>query len=335
MITREFLRQLRMQGVRVWADGDRLRVDAPQSVLTPEVRTELAARKAEIRELLEATAARRSSLVPIHPSGSRPAFYAVPADGNVFSYERLARQLGPDQPFYAFEAPGIDGTQAPVTSIEVLAARYLTDLRAFQRDGPYFIGGFCLGGIVAFELARQLRAQGQDVALLALFESPSPNGLKSWRGPAGHFRRRKAEIFERVRKLSGQKWPDRLAFVRSRVARILRRRDPPETGGPARGWHEEQKDRVFRATLEAAYAYVREPCTYPGRIVLFLGSYELKRQRAYLRQLDWARVAAGGLQVNVGVDGCTDYKMMLSEPPHVRALADLLRPYIEWPPGQS
>ena len=103
----------------------------------------------------------------------------MPADGDVYSYVRLARQLGPDQPFYAFEAPGIDGVEPPVTSIEVLAGRYLADLRAFQPDGPYFIGGFCVGGIVAFELARQLRAQGQDVALLALFESPSPNGLKS------------------------------------------------------------------------------------------------------------------------------------------------------------
>ena len=104
---------------------------------------------------------------------------------------------------------------------------------------------------------------------------------------------------------------------------------------PARGWQDEPKDRVFRATLEAAYAYVREARTYPGRIVLFLGSQELKRRRAYLRQLDWARVAAGGLEVKVGLDGCTDYTMMLSDPPHVRALAELLKPYIERPPRRS
>jgi thioesterase domain-containing protein len=335
MNTREFLQELLVQDIRVWADGDRLRVNAPHDVLTAELRSELAARKIEIWSFLEALAMKRSSLVPLQPAGSRPAFYGVPADGDVFSYLQLSRQLGPDQPFYAFEAPGIDGAQPPLTSIEALAACYLADLRAFQPDGPYFIGGFCLGGIVAFELARQLCAQGQDVALLALFESPSPNGLNSSYRLAGRFRRRRSEIFERVRNLSGQPWPERLAFVQSRLARVLRGRDPVATAEPARGWREQQTDRVFRATLEAAYAYVLEDRTYPGRIVLFQGSQELKRRRAYLRQLDWARVAAGGLEVNVGLDGCSDYMMMLLDPPHVRALADLLKPYLGHPPRRS
>jgi thioesterase domain-containing protein len=329
MTTHEFLQQLRTQDVRLWADGDRLRVNAPHGLLTPELQAELASRKVEIRAFLEANASGRSSLVPIQPSGSRPAFYMVTADGDIFAYVRLAHQLGPDHPFYAFEAPGIDGTQPPVASIERLAARYLADLRAFQPCGPYFIGGFCLGGIVAFELARQLRAQGQDVALLALFESPSLNGLKSAYGPAGRFRRRQAEIFERVRKLSGQRWSERLAFLRSRLVRILHHDDLARTGDPARGRRNEQKDRVFRTTLQAAYSYVARP--YPGRIVLFLGSQELKRRRAYLRQLDWARVAVAGLEVNVGIDGCTHYPMILTDPPHVRALAKLLKPYIKLP----
>ena len=331
MNTSEFLQQLRMRDVRVWADGDRLRVNAPPSVLTAELKAELAARKLEVLSILEATAAKRSSLVPIHPSGSRPTFYAVPADGDVFSYVQLARQLGQDQPFYAFEAPGIDGPGPPVIRIEALAAHYLADLKAFQPDGPYFLGGFCLGGIVAFELARQLRAQGQDVALLALIESPSPNGLTPFHLALGPFRRRRDGIFERVRKLSGQPWSEQLAFLRSRLARVLRGPDPAGAAQPARTWHEEQRDRMFRATLEAAYAYVLEARTYPGRIVLFLGSQELKRRRAYLRQLDWARVAADGLEVNVGPDSCTDYLMMLRDPPHARALADLLKPYIEHP----
>ena len=332
MTTREFLQQLLVLDVRVWADGDQLRVNAPQSVLTAELRAELATRKVEILSFLRTTARKRSSLVPIQPLGSRPVFYGVPADGDAFCYLPLSRQLGPTQPFYAFEAPGVDGTQPPLTSIEALAAHYLADLRAFQPDGPYFIGGFCLGGIVAFELARQIREQGQEVALLALIESPSPEGLRTCRRRASFFRRRRDEIFERVRKLSGQPWPERLAFVRSRFARALRRRDSAAAGGSARGWQEEQKDRVFRATMEAAYAYVLEARTYPGRIALFLGSQELKRRRAYLRQLAWAKVAGGGLEVNVGPDGCTDYMMMLLDPPHVRALAHRLEAYIERPP---
>jgi thioesterase domain-containing protein len=324
MTTSEFLHQLRMQDIAIWIDGERLRVTAPHSALTPGLKAELSARKIEIREFLEAATARRSSLVALQSSGSRPAFYGVPADGDVFTYLRLARQLGPDQPFYAFEAPGIDGTEAPLTSIERLAARHLADLRAFQPNGPYLIGGFCLGGIVAFELARQLRAQGQDVALLALFETPSPIGLKTV-----HRRLRKAEIVERVRRFSGKPWSERLAFVRSHLARVVDRRDPLGAPEQTRGRYEKPSERVFWATHEAAYAYVRKTRTYPGRIVLFLGSEELKRRRGYLRQLDWARVASGGLEVKVGRDDCTDYPMILLDPPHVRALADLLTPYLE------
>ena len=333
MTTREFLQQLLVQDVRVWANGDQLRVNSPQRVLTAELRAELATRKVEILSFLGTAPAKRSSLVPIQPFGSRPVFYGVPADGDAFCFLPLSRQLGRTQPFYSFEAPGVDGTQPPLTSIEALAAHYLSDLRAFQPEGPYFIGGFCLGGIVAFELARQLRVEGQDVALLALIESPSPEGLRTCRRLLGFLRRRRVEILARVHQLSGQPWPERLAFVRSRLARALGRRDSAAAGGVVREWAEENR-RVFRATLEAAYAYVLEARAYPGRIVLFLGSQQLKRQRAYLRQSAWAKVAGGGLEVNVGLDGCTDYAMMLLDAPHVRALADRLALYLD-PPSRG
>jgi thioesterase domain-containing protein len=322
MTTREFLHQLRMQDIGVSIDGDRLRVSAPQRAITPRLKAELSVRKVEIREFLKAATAKRSSLVPLQPSGSRPAFYVVPGDGDVFTYLRLARELGPDQPFYAFEAPGIDGIELPLTSIELLAGRHLADLRAFQPNGPYMIGGFCQGGIVAFELARQLRAQGQQVPLLALFESPSPIGLKTL-----HRRRRRVEFLARVRRFSGKPWSERLALVRSRLARAIDRSDLRVA--PEQTRYEKPSERVFWATNEAAYAYVRKTRTYPGRIVLFLGSEELKRRRGYLRQFDWARVASEGIEVNVGRDDCMDYLTILSDPPHVRALADLLTPYLE------
>ncbi len=329
MNTSEFLQQLRMRDIRVWADGGRLRVNAPQNVLTVELEAELAARKPEVLRFLESATAKRSSLVPINPRGTRPTFYGVPGpDGDVFCYLMLAQHLGPDQPFYAFEPPGTDGTEPPVTSIEALAARYLSDLRAFQPAGPYFIGGFCLGGIVAFELARQLQAVGQEAALLALFESPSPNGLKLCRRPSARLRCRRDAIAERIRTLAGQSWPERLAFVRSRLA-PLRRGHAPAGTEPARGRQQELKDRMFRATLQAAYDYVLEARVYPGRIVLFLGSRELSRRNRYLRQFDWGRAAGRGLEVNVGLDSCTDYLMMLRDPAHVRALAERLTPYID------
>src|SRR4029453_14367849 len=173
---------------------------------------------------LRTTALKRSTLVPIQPSGSRPAFYGVPgADGDVYLYLRLAHQLGPSQPFYAFEPPGVDGNEPPMRSVEALAARYRADLRATQPEGPYFIGGFCVGGIcvggiVGFELARQLTASGQEVALLALFETPSPSGLTRWGRTVGTLRYRRDVLPARMRWLASQPWPQRIGFVRSRLS---------------------------------------------------------------------------------------------------------------------
>jgi thioesterase domain-containing protein len=333
MTTPELLRLLRSQNIRVRANGERLCVDAPEGVLTAELQAELAARKSEILGLLGTTVTRYSSLVPIQRSGSRPVFYGVPGpDGDVFCYTRLAGALGPDQPFYAFEFPGVEGDRPPETRIEALAEGFLRDLRAFQPHGPYMIGGFCLGGIVAFELARQLRAQGRDVALLALFQSPSPNGLTPWHRAIDAMRWRCLAAVRRAHTLSGQSWSERLAFVRSRVVRRAPTAGNGLSGEPGHDRREQHKARVLRATIEAALAYARRPPMYDGQVVLFLGSRELMR-KAHGRPLDWARLA-GKLRVAIGPDGCTDYLMMLRDQRWVRSLADLLRPYLANPSGQ-
>lgn len=324
MTTSEFLHELRRQDVRVWTEGDRLRVNAPRSVLTPELQAELAARKPEILSLFETAAARRSTLVPIQPSGWRPPFYGVPGhNGDVFCYVRLARELGAGQPFYALEPPGVDGRERPLTSVEDLAALFLRDLRAVQPEGPYYLGGFCLGGIVAFELARQLRAEGQEVALLALFESASPRGLRPWHRKASALR-------YYMRELAVRPWPERLAIARYVLARPLGRSNPPAA---APWWMYARSDGLRETALAAALAYARRPPSYPGRIVLFLGS-EARRRLGYGRPLDWARVAAGGLEVNVGPDGCPGTVSMLFEPAYVRVFAQLLQRHLAQQPSR-
>ena len=130
------------------------------------------ARQTRVSELspmleLKARPVPRSSLVVIQPGGSKPPFFCVPgSEGDVFTnIGPLARRLGPDQPFYGFW----NGTRDP-TQIEARAAGYVDEIRAIQPRGPYLLGGVCSGGVVAFEVARQLQAQGQQVALLALVE---------------------------------------------------------------------------------------------------------------------------------------------------------------------
>lgn len=323
MTTRDFLLSLRARDVRVRAERDRLLVSAPQGLLTPELQRELQARKPEIIAFLGVASAPHSSLVHVQSAGSRPPFFAVPGhNGDVFCYVRLAHHLGGDQPFCAFEPPGLDDSRTPLDSVEALAAQYAEDLRGFQPEGPYLIGGYCLGGMVAFELARQLRAQGQEVGLLVLFESMAPSALWPWNRRVLACRYRRDQILRRLRALAGQPWSARFAFASARLARLggsTGLGGPPEDAVERR---QELKDRVGAATTAAAVAYAQRPGEYPGTIVHFLGSKESERL-AYGRQRDWERFATGGLEVEVGPPGC-DGDVMLREP-YVRVFANLLR----------
>lgn len=113
--------------------------------------------------------------VPIMSGGTRPPFFCVYGfGGSVLGYVDLADQLGPEQPFYGLEARGLDGNEPPDESIETMAGHCIDTMRTVQPSGPYRIGGYCLGGVVAFEMARQLGDQGEAVALVAIIEGFSP-----------------------------------------------------------------------------------------------------------------------------------------------------------------
>ncbi|MEG4862976.1 MULTISPECIES: non-ribosomal peptide synthetase [unclassified Microcoleus] len=116
-----------------------------------------------------------SPLVAIKPGGKNPPFFCVhPIFGVVFPYVELAFGLGENQPFYGLQPKGIDGESSPLTSIEDMAADYIAALRTVQPKGPYFLGGWSFGGLVAFEMAQQLLAAGDEVALLAVLDTLAP-----------------------------------------------------------------------------------------------------------------------------------------------------------------
>jgi amino acid adenylation domain-containing protein len=116
-----------------------------------------------------------STMVDIQPKGSRPPMFWVHSlggdgGGGFFYYRKLAELLGPDQPSFGIRSP-----QEPFDRIEQMASFYIKEIREFQAHGPYFLGGFCFGGNVAYEMAQQLTAAGEEVALLVLLESSPPN----------------------------------------------------------------------------------------------------------------------------------------------------------------
>jgi amino acid adenylation domain-containing protein len=116
-----------------------------------------------------------SSLVPIQPQGTKHPLFCVHACGaHVFIYRPLVAYLGTDQPVYGLQAQGINGTQEPYSHIEDMAAHYIREIRDLEPHGPYYLVGDTLGGLIAFEIARQLERQGEDVALLAMFDTFCP-----------------------------------------------------------------------------------------------------------------------------------------------------------------
>ena len=129
-----------------------------------------------------------SKLVVIQPNGSRPPLFFV--SGSTFK-QVISRHMGPDQPFFGFEDFGLDGKRATYVDVEDLAACYIEELQAFKKHGPYLLAGFCFGGLVAYEMARQLVEQGEKIALLGLIDTVNPTYSRRKKAAAsrqlGHF----------------------------------------------------------------------------------------------------------------------------------------------------
>ncbi|MEW2446436.1 amino acid adenylation domain-containing protein [Streptomyces parvulus] len=106
--------------------------------------------------------------------GGRPLFLFHPFGGTVFCYVELTRHLPAGRAVLAVEAPGIESVGEAEVSVEGMAARYIEYLRDIQPSGPYALGGWCFGGVIAYEVAGQLRAAGEEIELLAAIDSRAP-----------------------------------------------------------------------------------------------------------------------------------------------------------------
>jgi amino acid adenylation domain-containing protein len=133
----------------------------------------------------EPASTRHPPLVPIRTEGELPPLFLVAGgmggEQELLVYARLARNLRPEQPFYGLRARGVDDLVEPHESVEAMAAEYLEEIRRVQSRGPYYISGGCVGGVVAFELAQQLRALGEEVATLILVDSNYPSRRRTMR----------------------------------------------------------------------------------------------------------------------------------------------------------
>jgi thioesterase domain-containing protein len=306
----------------------------------------------------ETLAAAPASLVAIQPAGDRPAFFCVhPAGGDVLCFQALSRHLGADQPFYGLQSRGLEAGQEPLASIQEMAAAYRAEI-VRAAPGPYHLGGWSLGGAIAFELARQLAAAGEAVALLAIVDG-TPG---TWPRPAGDAGNADGEadgdaeggdpegageaddarwlmdIADYLQRLwgvdCGLSYDDLRALpAPAQAARFVTalRNTPFGAAGDAGLEQLHRLLRVFKANVRAFRRYRPDP--YPGPITLILPS------AAAGQPDDAATAAAAAADASLGWRALTprpvqiesvpgDHISALAEP-HVRTLAERLRTCIE------
>ncbi|MCP4661368.1 MAG: alpha/beta fold hydrolase, partial [bacterium] len=271
---------------------------------------------------------RRRALVAIQPQGSKPPFFCVhPVGGDVLCYAELARQLGPDQPFYGLQVPDREG-ELFLTTIEEMAEHYVEAIREVQPEGPYDLGGWSMGGLVALEMARQLAEQNQRVERLVLIDSRAPAAAQGKASDTGDavlalvFARDLAGIFgvslpvspADVEALDTAEEVLGLLHEKMQAARLV----PPglELTEIVRLFE------MFRINVRAMDRYSASACS--GRLVLFKAGERLS-QKAEAPDLGWGELAAGGLEIRE-VGG--NHYSILREP-NVEALADGLKEVLD------
>ncbi|MEQ8464169.1 amino acid adenylation domain-containing protein [Coleofasciculus sp. E1-EBD-02] len=278
--------------------------------------------------LRQATDSRLSSpLVPIQPDGTKPPFFCVhPIGGNVLCYLNLARHLGEDQPFYGLQASGIDGEAEPNSRIEDMASYYIEAIREIQPQGPYLLGGWSFGGVVAFEMAQQLHSSGEQVALLALIDSSAPHhnsqamevdtaATLAWfaKDLGSYFGK---ELDVSVSALQSLAPDEQLSYVlkRARAANVVL---------PDAGVVEIRRLlEVVLANRQAERSYT--PVVYPNQITLFRAeeSFWLENSDP---AMGWNQLTDGGVKVHT-ISG--NHYTLVKEP-HVRVLAERLKVCLE------
>lgn len=250
----------------------------------------------------ETSALHWSSLAAIEARGSKePLFLVHGAEGNVLLYRSLARHLSEDHPIYGLQSKGLSGKEDFLETFEDMAAHYIKEIKRVRPEGPYYLGGYCLGGAIALEMAQQLKAEGEHVPLVAMFETYNPRAvLEPPSRPLAFFRLLQNTKYHCAnlllipsgnrRQFSSEKW--KVASERLRI-RL-------DAWAHAVSRSRRLKDGTSHAHLAAKRANDRaliqyRPRPYSGRVVLF-------RPKQFFLGLDdpefgWGDVVRPGLEV--------------------------------------
>jgi thioesterase domain-containing protein/acyl carrier protein len=265
------------------------------------------------------------SLVAIQPSGAAIPIFMVPGvGGNVLVFAKLAKLLGPDQPFYGLQARGLDGKETPFISVPEMARHYIAEILALRPQGPYVLLGICTGGLIAYEMAQHLCEQGKAVTLVMMDTwhpasyRPHRNKwpLKLWL-PLFIVWKTMGNIHTLLR-MPMKDWGPFIQRKRQSLFSFLRRQTTEDEL-----FVEFQVERVMQSTRKAVARYtVRK---YPGRILNIIASKRNVAETVVDTRSVWAEFGGGGSQtVHIAA---ADSGLLLTSP-HVEEVSGRLQDFL-------
>ncbi len=266
-------------------------------------------------------ASNNSSLVPIKPEGTQPPLYLVHGAGlHVLMFQTLAANMDDDQPLYALQARGLNGEAEPFSRLEDIAAHYLMEIEEQNPNGPYRLAGYSFGGLIAFEMAKQLKAKGKEVEMLAMFDTIVRSAITGQPEKENYFNRLSTlgkKVAWNISILAKDPIPN-LKYKSHVLKRRYQRWVGQTNGGNLKEADAIYGGKVDQANKEAFENYTITP--YDGKIHLF----RAKSKRFYVddfKYLGWAPYAKDGVEIyDVPGDHLT-----LFDPPHGPEFARILQ----------
>ncbi len=255
---------------------------------------------------------------------ARPIFLVHPIEGHVYFYQNLAQSLNSGRPVYAFQAPGVADDSQPLSRIETMAAHYLATMQAVQPEGPYLLGGASFGGVVAFEMAQQLRQRGQPVELLFLIDAPAVgHPLFDLEDDAailafvGNYLLPSNGHSVSAPELRSIPAGEQINYLLAQLQNGHDREPTPSATQLA------QLVRVVKAHRDALQTYSPQP--YPDRLLFFRAQEVRANNGATRPEHFWLELAVGGIEITpIPGDHFT-----MNQPPHVQAIAERLERNLE------
>ncbi|MCF8246999.1 MAG: amino acid adenylation domain-containing protein [Saprospiraceae bacterium] len=269
-----------------------------------------------------------TSLVPIREGGSKPTLYLVHGGGlHVLFYQNMVKYMDGDQPIFALQARGLNGEEEPLDRIEDMAAHYISEMMRQNPTGPYCLAGYSLGGIIAWEMAKQLKAMGKEVHMLSLFDAVAKD---EWTGSGavGGFNKKMKKIGYNLSLL--MKDPAKTFEYKTHVLKMQFEQKKGRLRTAFRNSETNEIEegyipygsKVYDKSIEAYQKYVLQP------LDVQVDLFKAKEQMFYLHDpvnYGWDKFALGGVITHdIGGNHLT-----LFDEPHGRQVAEVMKQRME------